>query len=107
MERTSRAATSDAPNAELAQPTETRAQDAASSRRRWRRRLVRGLGLVVVVFAAATLGFLVCPSTSLPRHVDGILSLNGGDEGAREALAVLLAKEGYARVLLFSQGRWQ
>ncbi len=60
--------------------------------------------MVVIAFVVATLAFLVCPPTNLPRHVDGILSLNGGDEGAREELAVSLAEKGYAPVLLFSQG---
>ena len=60
--------------------------------------------MVAVVFVVATLALLVSPPTNLPRHVDGILSLNGADEGAREALAVSLAEKGYAPVLLFSQG---
>ena len=59
---------------------------------------------VLVVFVAATLTLFVYLPTDLPRHVDGILSLNGGDEQAREVLAVSLAAKGYAPVLLFSQG---
>ncbi len=54
--------------------------------------------------SSPTLALFVSPQTDLPTHVDGILSLNGPDEGAREALAVSLADKGYARVLLFSQG---
>ena len=54
--------------------------------------------------STATLALFVYPPTDLPRHVDGILSLNGRDEEAREALAVSLAEKGYAPVLLFSQG---
>ena len=57
-----------------------------------------------MVFVSATLALFVYPPTELPTHVDGILSLNGGDEEAREALAVSLAEKGYAPVLLFSQG---
>jgi hypothetical protein len=57
-----------------------------------------------VVFVAATLALFIYPSTDQPRHVDGILSLNGHGEQAREALAVSLAEKGYAPVLLFSQG---
>jgi hypothetical protein len=60
--------------------------------------------MAVAVFVVATLVVLVFPTTNLPRHVDGILSLNGGDEAAREALAVSLAEKGYAPVLLFSKG---
>src|SRR5271157_1904569 len=76
----------------------------ARSRRRWRRRLLWSLGAVVVVFVAATLVLFVYPPTDQPSHVDGILSLNGGDEQAREAQAVSLAEKGFAPVLLFSQG---
>ena len=69
--------------------------------------LVGSLGIllvVAVVFAAATLRLFVFPATDQPTHVNGILSLNGGNEMAREALAVSLAEKGYAPVLLFSQG---
>ncbi len=76
----------------------------ARARHRRRRRLLLALGAVVVVFVAATLALFVYPPTDQPRHVDGILSLNGGDEQAREAKAVSLAEKGYASVLLFSQG---
>ena len=73
---------------------------------RGRRWLIACLGLVVlvVVFAAATLRFIVYPSTDQPRHVDAIVSFNGSNEGTREADAVSLAEKGYAPVLLFSQG---
>ena len=71
---------------------------------RRRRRLFLAFGIVVVIFVAATLALFVYPPTNQPRHVDGILSLNGGDEQAREARAVSLAEKGYAAVLLFSQG---
>ncbi len=73
-------------------------------RRRWPRRLLLSLGGVVVVFVAATLALFVFPPTDHLHHVDGILSLNGGDEQARESQAVSLAEKGYASVLLFSQG---
>jgi uncharacterized SAM-binding protein YcdF (DUF218 family) len=80
----------------------------ASSRRRWRRRLLFGtLGVVllgVAVVAATTLWLTVFPATNKPAQADGILSFNGGQEAARSALAVSLAEKGYARVLLFSQG---
>jgi hypothetical protein len=60
--------------------------------------------LVVVVFVAATLRVIVFPTQNQPRHVNGIVSFNGPDEGARTSLAVSLAEKGYAPVLLFSRG---
>lgn len=72
-----------------------------------RRLLLGSLGLVfvlVAVFAATTLRLFVFFPVDQPTHVNGILSLNGSDEGARAALAVSLAEKGYAPVLLFSQG---
>ncbi len=83
---------------------ESLAKSPPRSRRRWRRRLLWSLGAAIVVFVAATLALFIYPPTDQPRHVDGILSLNGDDERAREAEAVSLAKKGYAPVLLFSQG---
>jgi uncharacterized SAM-binding protein YcdF (DUF218 family) len=80
------------------------AKSPPTSRRRWRRRLLWSLGAAVVVFVAATLALFIYPPTDQPRPVDGILSLNGDDERAREAEAVSLAERGYAPVLLFSQG---
>ena len=85
-------------------PDEAPTEGSARSRRRWPRRLLMSLGTVVVVFVAVTLALFVYPPTDQPRHVDGILSLNGADERAREAKAVSLAEKGYASVLLFSQG---
>ena len=82
----------------------THAEGPPRSRRRWRRRLLWSLGATIVVFVPATLALFVYPPTDQPRHVDGILSLNGDDVHAREAEAVSLAEKGYAPVLLFSQG---
>ena len=87
-----------------ASPAAVATKVSARSRRHWSRRLLWGSGIFLVVFVLATLALFVSPQTDLPTHVDGILSLNGPDEGAREALAVSLADKGYARVLLFSQG---
>jgi len=86
---------------------ETPVQGRTTSRHRWRRWLLGSLLIVVVVvvvFVAATVRLFVFPPTNQPGHVDGILSFNGSDEGARAALAVSLAKKGYGPVLLFSQG---
>jgi uncharacterized SAM-binding protein YcdF (DUF218 family) len=103
----SRAATPELTDELLVDSAESSAPG-ASSRLRWRRRLLLGiLGVVllaVAVVAATTLWLTVFPATSVPAHADGILSFNGGQEGARSALAVSLAEKGYARVLLFSQG---
>jgi hypothetical protein len=63
-----------------------------------------GFGIIVMLLVAATLALFVFPPTDQPRRVDGILSLNAGDESIREAKAVALAEQGYAPVLLFSQG---
>lgn len=74
-------------------------------RRRWLLVGILGvLAVIVVVFVAATLRFIVFPTQDQPQHVNGIVSFNGPDEGARTSLAVSLAEKGYAPVLLFSQG---
>ncbi len=90
----------DSASASIGERTKNRS---ARSRRR-RRRLLLALGAIVVLFVAATLALFVFAPTDQPRHVNGILSLNGGDEPAREAKAVSLAEKGYAPVILFSQG---
>ena len=66
--------------------------------------VITGIVLVVVVILALTTVLFVWPATDSPQHVDAILSFNGPNEGAREAVAVSLAEKGYARVLLFSRG---
>jgi hypothetical protein len=63
-----------------------------------------GLSCALIAFLAASALLFVFPATDQARHVDGILSLNGTDETARETKAVSLAERGYAPVLLFSQG---
>lgn len=84
------------------QPEDGRA--ATRKFRRWWLALVGIPVLVLMVFAAATLRLIVFPAADRPSHVNGIVSFNGPNEGIREALAVSLAKRGYAPVLLFSQG---
>lgn len=66
---------------------------------------------MLAVLVVALLGFVtasavlfVFPASDPPRHADAILSLNGENEPAREALAISLAERGFAPVLLFSQG---
>ena len=92
------------PEGESGAPDAVATNVSARSRRRWPRRLLWSLGIFLLVFVLATLALFVYPQTDVPRHVDGILSLNGPNEEAREAVAVSLAEKGYARVLLFSQG---
>ncbi len=62
------------------------------------------LGLLIVAFVTASSLLFVWPATDRPQHVDAILSLDGQNEAARQSRAVSLAEEGYAHVLLFSQG---
>jgi uncharacterized SAM-binding protein YcdF (DUF218 family) len=83
-------------------PVETHAPH--RPRPRWHRRVFAVIGLAIVVFVAASFALFVWPPTGQPRHVDAIVSFNGPNEGARESLALSLAKKGYAPVLLFSQG---
>ena len=107
MRPTSIVGAPDLSNEMSVQLTESQVEGCTTSRSRWRRRLYRSVLIVLVsigVFVAATLWLFVYPPTSQPVHVDGILSFNGSDEGARAALAVSLAKKGYGPVLLFSQG---
>jgi hypothetical protein len=93
------------PSDDSAVPPVEKRRTPSRRRRRW---LLASLGVVVLllvaVFVAATLRLIVFPTRDSPRHVDAIVSFNGSNEGTREALAVSLAKKGYAPVLLFSQG---
>ena len=72
--------------------------------RSWKRWVLLGLGVLLTLFIVASSILFVWPPTDQPRHADAILSLNGRNEGAREATAISLAERGYAPVLLFSQG---
>lgn len=85
----------------------THADERAPLSRRRRRWLFASLAVLVLigaVFVAATLRLIVYPAREQPRHVNAIVSFNGPNEGTRQALAVSLAKKGYAPVLLFSLG---
>lgn len=86
-----------------ARPEEQPSKPAGRVRSRKRRVLI-GLAILVVLFIAASAILFVWPPTDQPQHADAILSLNGRNEKAREALAISLAERGYAPVLLFSQG---
>lgn len=71
--------------------------------RRW---ILATGALALAVFVIASAVLFVWPAAEHPRHVGAILSLNGEDESAREGRAIALAEEGYAPVLLFSQGHF-
>ena len=72
--------------------------------KRQRRQGLAALSLLVLGFLTATALLFLWPDINHPVPVDAILSLNGADEGAREATAIALAEKGYSKVLLFSQG---
>lgn len=81
------------------------------SRRRspWR---VRRLALpplisLVVAWVALSCAFFVWPAAGRPQRVDAVLSLDGPNENLREQRALALLREGYAKVLLFSQGAYR
>jgi uncharacterized SAM-binding protein YcdF (DUF218 family) len=69
--------------------------------RAWRRVLVIALALVLV-FAGATAWVLVWPPQGMPARVSAIVMLAG--PGSRLPLALRLADEGRAPVLVVSQG---
>ena len=65
--------------------------------------------LVMVTFAAfiaLSCALFVWPVADRPQHVDAVLSLDGSNEHLREQRALDLLREGYARVLLFSEGHY-
>jgi hypothetical protein len=63
-----------------------------------------GVAVLLVVFVSASCLLFVWPASDKPQDVDAVLSLNGPGEQARERVAVSLVEEGFAHVLLFSQG---
>jgi hypothetical protein len=64
------------------------------------------VALACAVFLISSAVLFVWPPTDRATRVDGILSLDGPDEPARESKAINLAKEGFASTLLFSQGNY-
>jgi uncharacterized SAM-binding protein YcdF (DUF218 family) len=62
--------------------------------------------VLLAAFVISSSVLFVWPASDQPQHVDAILSLNGTDEAAREGRGISLAEEGYAPVLLFSQGAY-
>lgn len=71
-----------------------------------RRRITAAVLLVVLVgFLALTARLFVWPDTNAPLRSDAIIVLGGG--GSRIPEGLLLAKEGYAPLLVFSVNRGQ
>jgi hypothetical protein len=65
------------------------------------------VGLVLVLFVAATARLFVWPPTDRPTRVDAVVAL-GGDPGQRRAhQAVALAAAGYAPVAVVSLGGYR
>jgi hypothetical protein len=76
-------------------------------RPRWRHRLALSLVVgLLAVFVALSCALFVWPPSGRPQHVNGILSMNGPNEKLREQRALTLVREGYAPVLLFSEGHY-
>jgi uncharacterized SAM-binding protein YcdF (DUF218 family) len=73
-----------------------------SAKRRWARRVLIAFVAVLGVFAAATAGLLVWPPQGMPARADAIVMLAG--PGDRLPVAVELAREGRAPVLVVSRG---
>lgn len=75
----------------------------------WRRRIARSLRVMLyailvlaLAFAAATARVLVWPAEGMPAHVSAIVMLAGS--GDRMTVALQLAREHRAQVLVVSQG---
>ena len=83
--------------------------EASSGRclRRWRHRLALSLLVALLaVFVALSCALFVWPPSGRPQHVNGVLSMNGPNEKLREQRALALVRDGYANVLLFSEGHY-
>lgn len=72
-------------------------------RRNRGRRVVYAFGLSVVTVLAATVSLLMWPEQAPPAHADAIIMFAGS--GNRLSLAMQLADERRARVLVVSRGR--
>jgi hypothetical protein len=70
--------------------------------RYWRRILVSVIALVLI-FSALTARILIWPTQGMPTRVDAIIMMAG--PGDRQSVALMLAREGRAPVLVVSQGQ--
>lgn len=64
------------------------------------------LGGLLATFMVLSGAFFVWPPSGRPQAVDGVLSMNGPSERLREQRALALVRDGYAHVLLFSEGHY-
>lgn len=78
----------------------------APGRRLRRRMALAAACATLTAFVATSFALFIWPATDAPRHVDAVLVLDGPNEAAREHTAFRLVEQGYAPVLLFSQGRY-
>ena len=74
--------------------------------RRRRRLVFSSLSSLFACFVVLTCALFVWPPAARPHRVDGVLSLNGTSENLREQRALALVRDGYAHVLLFSEGHY-
>jgi hypothetical protein len=76
---------------------------ARSTRRRYLRATVIGVGIAVAAFAAVTARVFVWPDVQpLPTHADAIIELAGPGDHSRDQVALDLAREQKAPVLIQS-----
>lgn len=61
---------------------------------------------MIAAFILVSCALFVWPPAARPQHVNGVLSLNGANENLREQRALALVRDGYAHVLLFSEGHY-
>jgi hypothetical protein len=78
----------------------------ADEPRRARRLVLVPVVLLLAAFVALSCALFVWPAADRPKHVGIVLSLNGRNENLREQRALALVREGYAPVLLFSEGNY-
>jgi uncharacterized SAM-binding protein YcdF (DUF218 family) len=84
-------------------PLRPRTEHASRPRRRWRRALY-ALSILVLAFCLVTARLFIWPTQGMPAHVDAIVMFDG--PGDRLGLALRLAREHRAPVLVVSQG-WE
>jgi DUF218 domain len=94
---------SDGNTAAVSRDTPARMPRAGRSPHRLRRRILTGVLALVLAFTAVTARVLVWPAQGMPSQVDAIVMMAG--PGDRPSVAVQLARERRAPVLVISQGQ--